>query len=251
MQIAFGSGLFYGTPLMDAMGNAIATPTPILLGVMQECGIDLTFDTKELFGSDQFSVDAARGMGKLTGKAKAAQLSLPQMNALIFGQTLVAGQVLVHHATTATPIPETPSIVITPPTGGTVTGDLGVRGAGAVPFKRVLATPATGEYAFDLATLTYTFAAADEGVPVFIDYRYTIATGHSLSVKNLPMGDMPVFTGELYLKHKGKSIYCKVPNFVSSKWGLATKQDDYTIPDFEFTGYADEFGEVIYVSTNE
>ena len=31
MQIAFGSGLFYATPLMDAYGNAISAPTPILL----------------------------------------------------------------------------------------------------------------------------------------------------------------------------------------------------------------------------
>ncbi len=251
MQIAFGSGLFYATPLMDAMGNALATPTPILLGVMQECGVDVTYDTKELFGGDQFAVDAARGMGKLTGKAKAAQLSLAQMNSLIFGQTLQAGQVLVHHATTPTLIPLAGTVVITPPGTGTMTGDLGVRGAGAVPFTRVLANPEAGEYAFDLATKTYTFAAADEDVPVFIDYRYTVATGKSLSIKNLPMGDMPVFQGELYLKYKGKSIYVRVPNFVSSKMGIQTKQDDYTIPDFEFTGYADEFGEVAYWSANE
>lgn len=251
MQIAFGSGLFYATPLMDAMGNAIATPTPILLGIMQECGVDLTFDTKELFGGDQFAVDAARGMGKLTGKAKAAQISVSQWNSLIFGQTLATGQVLVSHATTPQPIPEGLSIVITPPVGGTVTGDLGVRGAGGVPFVRVLSAPNTGQYTYDAATHTYAFAAADEGVQVFIDYRYTVATGNSLSVKNLPMGDMPVFQGELYLKYKGKSTYVRVPNFVSNKLGIATKQDDYTIPDFEFTGYQDEFGEVAYWSANE
>jgi len=86
---------------------------------------------------------------------------------------------------------------------------------------------------------------------VFIDYRYTVTTGKSLSVKNLPMGDMPVFQGELVLKYKGKTVYVRVPNFVSNKLGIATKQDDYTIPDFEFTGYADEFGEVCYWSANE
>ena len=251
MQIAFGSGLFYATPLMDAMGNAIANPTPILLGVMQECGVDITFDTKELFGGDQFAVDAARGMGKLSGKAKAAQISVSQWNQLIFGQSLASGQVLVHHETTSTPIPATPTIVITPPAGGTITGDLGVRTTGGVALTRVASSPATGEYTFDLGTLTYTFAAADEDVPVFIDYRYTVTTGKSLSIKNLPMGDMPVFQGELYLKYKGKSMYVRVPNFVSNKLGIATKQDDYTIPDFEFTGYADEFGEVAYWSANE
>ena len=42
----------------------------------------------------------------------------------------------------------------------------------------------------------------------------------------------------------------RVPNFVSNKQRIATKQDGYTIPDFEFTAYADEFGEACYWSAN-
>ena len=251
MQIAFGSGLFYATPLMDAYGNALAAPTPILLGIMQEASIDLSFDSKELFGGEQFAVDAARGQGKLSGKAKAAQISLSQWNALVFGQQLQPGQVLVHHATTPTPIPVGGKIIVDPPAGGLLAGDLGVRGGGAVAFQRVLTAPVTGQYTYNAATGEYGFAVADVNTPVFIDYRYSVATGKSLSVRNLPMGDMPVFQGELYLKYKGKSIYVRVPNFVSNKLGIATKQDDYTIPDFEFTGYADEFGEVVYWSASE
>jgi hypothetical protein len=76
MQIAFGSGLFYATPLMDAYGNSLASPTPILLGIMQEASVDLSYDSKELFGSEQFAVDAARGQGKLSGTAKAAPLAV-------------------------------------------------------------------------------------------------------------------------------------------------------------------------------
>ncbi len=144
MQIAFGSGLFYATPLMDAYGNALASPTPILLGIMQEASVDLSYDSKELFGSEQFAVDAARGQGKLSGKAKAAQISLSQMNALVFGQTLQPGQVLVHHATTPQDIPAGGKIIVTPPGAGLLAGDLGVRGGGAAPFTRVLAAPAKG-----------------------------------------------------------------------------------------------------------
>lgn len=251
MQIAFGSGLFYATPLMDAYGNAITAPTPILLGIMQEASVDLSFDSKELFGSEQFAVDAARGQGKLTGKAKSAQISLLQWNQLVFGQTLTTGQVLVHHSTEPTAVPAGATITVEPPAGGTLSGDLGVRGAGAIPYVRVLSAPIAGQYTFDAATGEYAFAAADVAKSVFIDYRYTVATGKSLSVKNLPMGDMPVFQGELVLKYKGKTVYVRVPNFVSNKLGIATKQDDYTIPDFEFTGYADEFGEVCYWSANE
>jgi hypothetical protein len=251
MQIAFGSGLFYATPLMDAFGNSLAAPTPILLGIMQEASIDLSFDSKELFGGDQFAIDAARGQGKLSGKAKSAQISLFQWNQLVFGQTLSTGQVLVSHSTTPTPVPVGASITVDPPAGGIVSGDLGVRGAGSVPFQRVLAAPAAGQYVFDSVAGKYTFSNADVGVPVFIDFRYTVTTGKSLSVKNLPMGDMPVFQGELFLKYKGKTIYVRVPNFVSNKLGISTKQDDYTIPDFEFTGYQDEFGEVCYWSSNE
>ncbi|WP_431494830.1 hypothetical protein [Pseudomonas brassicacearum] len=251
MQIAFGSGLFYATPLMDAYGNSLASPTPILLGIMQEASVDLSYDSKELFGSEQFAVDAARGQGKLSGKAKAAQISLSQWNALVFGQNLQPGQVLVHHATTPTPVPVGGKITVTPPVGGLLAGDLGVRGGGAVPFERVVSAPAVGQYTYNAATGEYSFAAGDVDVPVFIDYRYSVSTGKSLSVRNLPMGDMPVFQGELYLKYKGKAIYVRVPNFVSNKLSFGTKQDDYTIPDFEFTGYADEFGEVAYWSASE
>ncbi|WP_191630702.1 hypothetical protein [Pseudomonas fluorescens] len=108
-----------------AFGNAISAPTPILLGIMQEASVDLSFDSKELFGSEQFAVDAARGQGKLTGKAKLAQISLLQWNQLVFGQTLTTGQVLVHHATVPTAIPVGAEIIVTPPAGGLALGRSG------------------------------------------------------------------------------------------------------------------------------
>ena len=70
-----------------------------------------------------------------------------------------------------------------------------VRVAGAIPYVRLLSVPTTGQYTFDAATGEYEFAVADVAQPVFIDHRYTVVAGKSLSVKNLPMSDVPVFSG--------------------------------------------------------
>jgi hypothetical protein len=44
----FGSGNLWGTPLQDASGNALANPSPVLFGTLQEVSIDISFDTKML-----------------------------------------------------------------------------------------------------------------------------------------------------------------------------------------------------------
>lgn len=253
MQVAFGSGLLFATPLVDAFGAAIANPTPFLLGVMQDCAIDLSFDTKELHGQNNFPVDIGRGKGKLSGKTKAAQINAKMFNSLFFGQTMSTGLTSIVYDTTGTAIPSTPfTITPTPPASGVWAADLGVRNASGVPLTRVASGPATGQYS--VASGVYTFAAADTGNTVYINYRYTVASagsGNSLNVINLPMGEIPSFQAELLLKKGGKSTYVRVPNFVTSKFNFGTKQDDFLIPEFDFSGFADPSGNVIYWSTTE
>lgn len=250
MQVAFGSGLLFATPLFDALGAAIANPTPFLLGVMQDCGIDLMADTKELHGQNQFPIDIARGKGKLSCKAKSAQINARMLNSLVFGQTLATGQTQVRYDTAGTAIPTTPfTITPTPPGGGTFAANLGVRTAAGVPFVRVASAPTTGQYS--LSGGVYTFAAADTGTIVYIDFRYTATGGFSIDMVNLPMGEIPTFTGELWLQKGGKGTYVRIPNMVCGKLSLQTKQDDYLIPDFDFSGFADSNGRVVYVSSVE
>ena len=255
MQTAFGSGAFYGTPLYDAFGNAIATPTPIKLGILQDCSIDLSWDTKELHGQNQFPVDIGRGKGKMSGKAKYAQIGSAQFNTFIAGQTIATGQTLVSAATTPVAIPATPfTITPTVPGSGVFAADLGVRsGLTGVPLIRVASGPAAGQYSVNTTTGVYTFASADNvsGLTVFIDFRYTLTTGKTVNITNLPMGDIPTFMMELFLRKNGLATYIRIPNCVTSKFQLATKQDDFTIPDFDFMGFADVAGNAYYMSTSE
>ncbi len=252
MQVAFGSGLFYATPLIDAFGAAIANPTPILLGVLQDCSVDLSWDTKELHGQNQFAVDIGRGKAKIAVKAKSAQIVAAQLNALVFGQGVTDGQTKVYNDVTAgTPIPVTPfQITPDPPLTGTFSRDLGVRSATTgVAYTRVASSPTAGQYIF--ASGVYTFAVADEGKPVLIDYVYTLTTGKTIALANLPMGDIPQFRSDLYLTKNGKSTHVELFKCTTSKFAFATKQDDFTIPDYDMMGFANDAGQAYRLSTSE
>ena len=252
MQFGFGSGIFWGTPLTDAYGNAIANPSPIQLGVLQDLSLDISFDTKMLYGQNQFPVAVGRGKGKMSGKAKLAQFSGAMINSLIFGQTLSSGILGDVNDTTGASIPLTPfQITPTVPSSGTWSADLGVKNANGVPLTRVAAAPATGQYS--VAAGVYTFAAADTGLQVFICFQYTATstTAKKSTVLSLPMGYAPTFKADLFVPYAGKALVMTIPQCLASKFGLATKQDDFIIPEFDFEGFSDSSGNAIYWAVSE
>jgi hypothetical protein len=87
----FGSGALIATPTADALGNAIANPSPVEFGTLQDVSLDVSFDTKTLYGTLQFPVAAGRGKGKVQAKAKAARVNAMLFNAVMFGQGLNFG----------------------------------------------------------------------------------------------------------------------------------------------------------------
>lgn len=253
MQFGFGSGVMWGTPLQDANGNAIANPTPVQLGVLQDLSIDISFETKQLYGQNQFPVAVGRGKGKMSGKAKMAQLYGAAINTLIFGQTLTAGITSDVYDVTGQAIPATPfQITVTPPSSGTFAYDLGVRDTNGLPFTRVAASPAAGQYTVTSGGL-YTFAAADTGKTVFINYQYTATstTAKKSTVLSLPMGYAPTFKADIFVPYQGKSLTITIPNCIASKLGIATKQDDFLVPEMDFEGFADAAGNAIYWGLSE
>lgn len=252
MQFLFGSGVFWGTPLTDANGATIANPTPVQLGVLQEISLDLSFDTKELYGQNQFPVAVGRGKGKMTGKAKHAQLNGVGLNALFFGQTVTNGMTDNYYDVLGSVIPASPfQVTVTPPNSGTFAYDLGVRDSNGVPMKRVASSPNTGEYS--VANGVYTFATADAAKTVFISYQYTATstTAKKSTVKNMLMGQAPTFKGDLYVPYGGKSLIVTIPNCLASKFTIATKLDDFAVPEFDFSGFADAAGNALYWGMSE
>ena len=210
MQFVFGAGVLIGTQLTDSAGNAISNPTPVEFGKLQEVSLDISFENKPLYGSNQFPVAVGRGKGKVSGKAKAAQLNGALLNTMVFGQTVTSGILSDVYDTTGIAIPATPfTITVTSGTGtatnlqipnsGTFSRDLGVKDSNGVPYTRVAASPATGQYTVSNAG-SYVFSSTDATKTVFISYQYTATstTAKKSTVQNVLMGYAPSFAADVH-----------------------------------------------------
>ena len=274
----FGAGVMWATPLTDAFGNAIAANTAgcVNFGALQDISLDVSFDTKTLYGSNQFPLAVGRGKGKVSGKAKVARVNGLLYSQTVFGQPAAAtitGTADVFD-TAGIAIPSTPyqitvstsagsatNVQMPANTGGLASTDtfakfLSIRDASGNPMVEVASGPATGQYS--VATSTLTFAAADTAKTVFIDYQYTytVTTAasdepHTMTVNNVLMGYAPTFGIDLYVPYLGKQLTIQLPNCISTKFSLATKLDDFTEPEFDFEAFAAGNNQVMIVSTTE
>jgi hypothetical protein len=237
MQNLFGAGLMWATPTTDAYGNAISNPTPIQFGVSQEINIDISFDTKKLYGQQQFPVAIGRGKGSASGKIKFAQINGLTLNSVVFGQTMTAGIVADYYDTTGSTVATT--LTPTVPNSGTWSADLGVRTSTGIQMTRVASAPATGQYAVTAGA--YTFAAADVGTTAFINFQYTATStvAKKSTIQSLPMGYAPTFRTDVYIPFQGKSAIFTFNNCVSNKLSMASKLDDFMVPEIDFDIFAD------------
>jgi hypothetical protein len=255
----FGAGALFAVPLADASGNTITNPSPVQFGILQDVTIDDSSEIKELYGANQYPVDIGRGKGKVSIKAKFASINALLYNTVYYGQTLVAGYDALYNDLTGTVIPTgigATSIHIVPPSTGVFARDLGVQaadpygGVGGVPYTRVASSPTSGQYS--LSGATYTFSDLDVGKTVFINYEYTNAslpaTAQKMTVVNLPMGSAPTFQAIFMAKRQttGETWFTRFPNCVATKLTRDFKNDDFTIPDFEASAFADSLGNIQY-----
>ena len=251
-MFAFGAGQMFATPLTDGTGAAIATPTPIIIGTLQNVDLDISGEVKELFGQNQFAAAIGRGKVKITGKAKFASIFALQFNNVFFGQTLASGLNGLVNDTVGAAIPGTPyQITPTIPSSGTWAADLGVLDSTGKPMTRVASAPAAGQYS--VAAGVYTFASADTGKTVYISFRYTasVTGAQKQTIVNQPMGYAPTFECNLQESYNGKILNIRLRSCVGTKLGLGFKNDDFMIPDFEFSAFADSAGNVLDQSFSE
>lgn len=246
MQLMFGAGDFFAVPLYDAQGNSISNPTPIQIGAMQEMSLDFSGEVKELYGSKQFALAVARGKVKTTGKFKGAQIHGAALNSLFFGTGMSSGTMhAINTDATGAAIPASSPYTITPtvPNSGTFVEDLGVLNANGVPMSRVASSPVTGQYSVSAGV--YTFASADSGNTVYINYRYSYSlTGAKrISLTNVAMGQAPSFKGYMQTTFQGKRALVMLESVVSTKLQLlATKLDDFSVPSIDFSANANAAG---------
>lgn len=248
-MINFGAGKLIGIPTNLSDGSAVANPTPVLLGAMQEVSVDLSVDLKTLYGSQRYPIAVGQGKGKIEIKAKYADIDAGVLGSLFFGKAATNG--IKGIETESKTIPGTPfQLTITPPNSGTFATDLGVYDAVTnFQYTRVASGPTTGQYAVNTGTGVYTFAAADTGKVLKVSYEYTAAStsGKIFNMTNETMGYTPSFAVLLQNQYDGKNLVMKLNRAVSGKLALPFKNEDFAIPDFEAEAFADAAQNIGYI----
>jgi hypothetical protein len=222
MQFAFGSGSMWGV-------DSGANPTPGKFGILQDVGVDFPFSNKPLFGSYQSPVAIGRGTAKPSWKAKFAQLTGRVLNSLFFGQTKAAGSVLVAEDELGTITAGS----ITVANSAQFVDDLGVRySATGLPLVRVASAPAVGQYSVSAGV--YSFNVGENATVVKIDYTYTSSgTGEKITLANLLLGSAPSFKAVFTQTFNGLRQTLVLNANVASKVGVASKLEDFVMPEFD------------------
>lgn len=231
-MLNFGVGKLWAIPSDDS--------TPVEFGTLQDVSVGFSWDKKELYGSNQFPVKIVRGKGKIECKASFAEINGLALNLLLAG-TVSTGQKKVQTIIGA--VPEAVPYEITTDTDAV---NLGVYDLSnpvvAVPMKLVPVSPAAGQYQFDKSNGKYIFSAADASKPIKYVYKDTVSGGITINLPNANMGTSPVFKAVLNGQLDGKQINLELNACVSAKLDMQFKLEDFLIPNFEFTAFADASG---------
>ncbi len=234
-QFIFDSGKLFGTP---------AGGSPIQFASLQE--VTPQFDFRKVMPSTQFASPTGRALNvglDMKFKAKSGQVNGLLMSSLFFGQALSAGSILLAKDVEVT-VPATApyEVTVTPPSGAYYR-NLGAQlSAAGSPMALVAGTPNAGEYA--LAVTVYTFAAADAGKVVILNYLYTATTGNKITLPNAFKQPAPLFEMVLNGSYESKQMTWILGACTSRMLSLPMAIEKISIPDFEIDVLGDGDGNV-------
>lgn len=246
----------FGPGILIATRTDLTTPIAINVGFVQEFSIDLAGNTKELYGQNQYPLVAARSTIKATGKFKSAEISGLAWNAAFFGQPTPSPSGFTSGAITwnidsTYSIGSTSALTTTVLNSSLFDADLGVfYSTQNLPMQRVAAgSEAAGKYSVS-AIGVYTFNASDTLKQIKITYTTTNASTsvQSLIVTNQPIGFTPTFQLDYYTslnQPTAKAFAVRVYQSIASKIGLAFKLEDFMMPEFEFSLFANSSNQVL------
>lgn len=237
----------FGPGVLIATRTDVTPSTPVNIGYSQEFTVDFAGNIKELYGQYQLPLDAARGMVKVTAKAKAAVLSGIAWNSVFFGNTFTAGtaQWNFQEAHTVTSGTMSPSTVTN---AATFDQDLGVvygttATAPGLPLVKVASSPAAGQYTCT-ALGVYGFNASETN-PILITYTSTVAgSGQTLTISNQLLGVSPTFQLDYYTVRNNSQLVARYFQCQSSKITLPAKLEDFIMPEFEMSLFANAAGQL-------
>ena len=244
MYIQFGSG----TLLFNPTGGNASTPSgPTSLVTLQDVDIKIDQKLVKLMGQNKGPDDVATSDEEVKITAGTGQINLDFYNTFFLGEDIVTG-VKLQAYNELHAIPTTPyEVVGTQTTALATNADMGVFYASGTnagqPLERVATGVATGQYevAVVSGTITYTFAAADTGLQVYLNYIYTAATGRTATLYNRLQGFGPnfeLYCGDPYQSASQDAIMglhffkCKIGNF-----DLPKKRNNYLISKIEIEAY--------------
>jgi hypothetical protein len=286
-QFSFGSGYVYGIPLASSQSYTL-TPqlTPVLLGTLQDCSYDISSTIKELYGQLQFAVAIGRGPAKFTGKTKVGSFSAEALNTFFFGpgsdgsalpqtvsltgqlaQGVIEGsgqfipssiQVVNKEVGTAS----SSSYTFANTASGKMDTNLGVYYSATGNYlQEVTSNPGLGQYTFSQATGTWVFAssgtdpAANSAGGITVAYAWTPTTPtrilQAINNNAFPMGSAPTFeiVHNIPYSTGGTDTTLKIYSAISSKLSFGFKNSDFTVPDLDFTMFANASGRVMDLIT--
>ncbi len=231
-QFSFGSGQMFGTR------SDIASATPIQFGVLQDVSLDFSFTNKDLMGQYQMPVATARGAAKLTGKAKFARIDPAAYADLFFGQARTLNASDAVSSGEAATVPASAPYTVAAANAATYLDDLGVTYfATGLSFTKVASAPTTGQYS--VAAGVYTFGSGDEGAAIQLNYLYTTSSGSKLVLTNQLMGQGPTFKVRLFQTYNGRNAVYEFNQAQSTKLSLDFKNEDWTVPELDFSLFTD------------
>jgi hypothetical protein len=249
-QTLFGIGAVFSTP------TGVANPTPVPIVAVQDITFDMQFEVKELYGNLSFPIDIARGKGKVGLTCSSAVFDPLLINGLLLGMTQTAGETRAAVAEGGViPAPAGP-YTITAANSATWTEDLGVmnQATGKI-MTRVASAPASGQYS--VAAGVYTFAAADTGIAVYLNYKYTVAAaagvGTVTNITNQAMGIAPANQRLVFYTKRsntGKQLVLTLNSVTCTAFKLAMKNDDFGMPNFTMSAFDDGTGNIGSFSAN-
>jgi len=243
-QSVFGVGFLFATP-------SGANPTPTRFGRLQDVAVDFSYDSKLLYGSNQYALEQARGKAKIDLKATVGVVDPALFNSVYFGLTTATGETLNSVDEAATPSSGTFTVA----NGATFSQDLGVYNTATGLFMtRVASAPAAGQYAVNTATGVYTVNTAQNGQLLKASYTYaSTSTGQSLAFTNQLMGSTVIFSVQLVNKFKGsdgvvRSLFLNFPAVQCPKLSMPLKLDDFTLPQLDMSAQDNGSGNVFNYS---
>lgn len=242
-QISFGVGALIATPPAGS-----ADLTPIQIALLKEVSIDLSMETKELKGDKLFPVDEQISGGKISGKAKTAEIHAALLLAVLGTTATVTDGASQKRISKSTGV--IAGATFDTGDSATAVADLGVRDENGDALKKVAAGPIAGQYSY--AAGVYTFHTAANGKVYTVAYSKTLTTGKTIVSSNVQVGGSGIrYTMELYNETNGDAFGCKLHRVLIPKLSLGFKSEDYTEQDLDFTASADASGNMITFWTQE